>query len=130
LTTFTVKAAKELRSRLIEWGLLLRDHLRANPIGDPMPFRAWLDSIDINRFVTGTLDSICEEILSTHRDPADASPVLVEGFVGNALLARQGLFPGNAHRDPSLSPYISDFTFDGSPPRNFYETLRVCRTVI
>jgi DNA helicase II / ATP-dependent DNA helicase PcrA len=61
LTTFTRKAAKELRSRLIDWGLLLCECLRTNPPTGRQGFASWLSSIDINRFVTGTLDSLCEE---------------------------------------------------------------------
>src|SRR5438067_3573946 len=63
LTTFTRKAADELRARLIEWGLRIKNHLLANPPHPtPAGFANWLDTIDINRFVTGTLDSICEEV--------------------------------------------------------------------
>ena len=88
LTTFTNKAANELRSRLIEWGLRIKNYLAAHPPQpSPAGFGAWLDSIDINRFVTGTLDSICEELLTTHRDPTDPAPVLVEGFVGNGIVS-------------------------------------------
>src|SRR5713226_5851256 len=67
ITTFTRKAADEIRSRLIEWGLAVLEHLRQNP-PSPVPtgFGAWLDGIDINRFVTGTLDSICEDTLTTY----------------------------------------------------------------
>src|SRR5947209_5656070 len=32
ITTFTRKAAEEIRSRLIEWGLEVREHLRGRPV--------------------------------------------------------------------------------------------------
>ncbi len=131
ITTFTRKAAGEIRSRLIEWGLFILDHLRQDPPSAASPgFTQWLDSIDINRFVTGTLDSICEDTLTTHRDPGDPSPVLVEGFVGNALLAREGMFPLGLHNNPALANYIAPFTRSGQPPHNFGETLAVCRSVV
>lgn len=131
LTTFTRKAADELRARLIEWGLRIKNYLMANP-PHPMPagFVNWLDSIDINRFVTGTLDSICEELLTSLRDPTDPAPVLVEGFVGNGILTRHALFPNQAHNDPNLETYLTSFTFDGSPPRNFGEKIAICRTFL
>ncbi len=131
LTTFTRKAADELRARLIDWGLRIKNHLLANPPHPtPAGFPIWLDSIDINRFVTGTLDSICEEVLTTHRDPTDPAPVLVEGFVGNGILVRHSLFPHQVHNDPNLGAYLTAFTFDGTAPRNFGERVGICRIIL
>jgi DNA helicase-2/ATP-dependent DNA helicase PcrA len=131
ITTFTRKAADEIRSRLIEWGLALREHLRANPVAPtPLGFETWLDSIDINRFLTGTLDSLCEDTLTSFRAPGDPPPVLVEGFVGNALLGREGMFRSGAWNNPALSAYLTQFTFDGEPPQNFGETVSICRTIV
>lgn len=131
LTTFTRKAAAEIRARLIEWGLSIITYLRNNPpAGATADFHTWLNSIDINRFITGTLDSICEEVLTTYRDPNDSAPVLVENFVGNALLMFKGLFPSGGHPNPTLDTYLAPFNFDGSPPANFGEKLAICRTII
>lgn len=131
ITTFTRKAAQELRARLIEWGTLIKDYLEQSPpVPVPPGWAAWLDSIDINRFVTGTLDSLCEDVLTTHRDPLDAAPVLVEGFVGNALLAREGLFPAQAHTNVALRQYLAAFTRDGRAPANFGEVIDIARTLV
>lgn len=135
ITTFTRKAASEIRSRLIEWGIYILNYLQQNPpVPVPNGFTQWVASIDINRFITGTLDSICEDTLSIYRDPGDVPPVLVEGFVGNALLARNGMFPAgiftNHQIDPDLLNYLTPFTRTGEPPRNFGETVQVCRIVI
>lgn len=137
ITTFTRKAADEIRSRLIEWGMAIVEHLRQNPPNPtPAGFAQWLDNIDINRFITGTLDSICEDTLTTFRNPGDAPPVLVEGFVGNALLAREGMFPSGSYSpaaqgtDPQLAAYLAPFTRDGQAPSNFGEAISVCRTVV
>ncbi|MFW6118919.1 MAG: UvrD-helicase domain-containing protein [Planctomycetota bacterium] len=137
ITTFTKKAAEEMRSRLIEWGLRISEHVRANPPNPGPPgLDAWLEAIDVNRFITGTLDSICEDTLTTYRDPGDPAPVLVEGFVGNALLARKGMFPAGAYNraassvDTNLADYLAPFTRSGNQPRNFGEAVAACRTVV
>src|SRR5262249_9044077 len=110
---------------------LLQTYLHQNP-PNPLPhgFASWLDSIDINRFVTGTLDSICEELLTTHREPADPAPILVEGFEGNGILVRHALFPDGSRANQALATYLSLFTRDGNAPENFGETLAICRTLI
>jgi DNA helicase-2/ATP-dependent DNA helicase PcrA len=131
LTTFTKKAAAEIRARLIEWGLALLAHLQVNPPPGVEPTLAtWLDRIDINRFVTGTLDSICEDALARFRDPLDTPAVVIEGFVATAMLLRVGVFPAGAHANPALAAYLSNFTFNKTAPSNLGNTLTVARTLI
>jgi ATP-dependent DNA helicase UvrD/PcrA len=130
LTTFTRKAAQELRARLIEWGLLLLSAIQQHPPRTDEAFSTWLNRIDINRFETGTLDSICEEVLTIDRDPTDPAPVLVESFVGNALLIQRGLFPAGAYNNQQLDRYLSQFNFDDAAPANFGETAQLCRQII
>jgi DNA helicase-2/ATP-dependent DNA helicase PcrA len=130
LTTFTRKASEEIRSRLLEWGIALRNYLLAHPpIPTPPNFSAWINGVDVNRFVTGTLDSICEDVLRHFRNPTDPVPVLVEGFVGNGVMVRQSLFPTNAHRNPDLQSYLSRFSRDGRSLRGFSEMIPICRTL-
>ena len=85
ITTFTRKAAAEIRARLIEWGSSIIHYLENSSSYLISDSQNWLDSIDINQFVTGTLDSICNDILTTVRSQSDPVPVVVEGFVNNAL---------------------------------------------
>ena len=131
ITTFTNKAADEIRARLIEWGLLIKNHLQQSPPPvNSNVFQNWLSSIDINRFITGTLDSICEETLTRFRHPSDPALVLVEGFVANAELMFNGLLANGANNNPALDSYLAPFNFDGSVPANFGAKLKIVRTII
>lgn len=127
LTTFTKKAGDEIRTRLIEWGLLLIDHLRRN---GPAQLQPHLAQLDVNRFATGTLDSVCEDVVRTMRSAADPAPTLIEGFAANALMHRRGLTGpvyGPSGIDPAVATYLSGFTFDGQVPRNVGELVAVVR---
>jgi len=59
-----------------------------------------------NQIITGTLDSISEDILRNHRDPGAAPPIVAENFVANALMMRVGLFNGEKHHDDDLKEYL------------------------
>ena len=126
ITTFTKKAATEIRSRLIEWGSNIIDYLQ-NSSDHTLNLQDF-DSIDINQFITGTLDSICNDELTNVRLPSDSTPVLVEKFVSNALFMFEGLFPVNAQNNTKLNEYLSTFT--GKSKLNFKEKLEICRTII
>ena len=67
-TTFTKKAAQELRSRLLSWGYAVQEYLLTNGALSKMD-RLWLERVDINQVRTGTIDSVCEELLRDFRDP-------------------------------------------------------------
>lgn len=130
ITTFTRKAAAEIRARLIEWGSSIIYCLKNSSSYLISDFQNQLDSIDINLFITGTLDSICQDILTTVRLQSDPIPVIVEPFVNNALFSRHGLSAIDANNNNELDEYLSDFTFTGRQPRNRRERLGVCRTII
>jgi DNA helicase-2/ATP-dependent DNA helicase PcrA len=95
-TTFTVKAAAELRSRILGWGYPLIEALLDDKLLKAAD-RAWLESIDLNQVVTGTLDSLCQQALTQHRAPGMQPPVMVDTFLSNTVLIRQGLFPSSLH---------------------------------
>ena len=104
-TTFTVKAAEELRSRVLGWGFKIIDALNADPsIGKDQ--KKWLDDVDINQVWTGTLDSLCEQLLRDFRAPGTQPPVLADEFVGKTLLLRKGLFGGQRYQDDDLNAFL------------------------
>src|SRR5687767_14951696 len=57
-TTFTKKAAEELRSRILGWGFKIIDFLKTEPNQDANQ-KAFVDAVDINQVRTGTVDSLC-----------------------------------------------------------------------
>ena len=101
-TTFTRKAAGELRSRILQWGDQLRIHFTSVVPGA----KAQLDRLDLNRMTSGTLDSICQKIMTESRDLGDTVPVVVEDFIAKGLLLRYGLFTDHRFRNESLRDYV------------------------
>lgn len=104
-TTFTVKAAAELRSRVLSWGFELIDELLKDPSLSETS-RIWLEGLDINQVLTGTIDSICERLLRDFRDPGKQPPVLADDFVTKTLLLREGLFPDRRFENTDLDALL------------------------
>jgi len=130
ITTFTRKAAKEIRTRLIEWGIPLLEAAAAHPRIDPQ-VRDFLRDVDINRFLTGTLDSICEEVLSEARGPAERPPVVVEAFVANQILARRGgVYEARENTGSEFQSYLGKYSNSGDPPETLGDMTRVVRTLV
>jgi len=106
VTTFTRKAAGELRSRILGWGDQLRRVFMQQSAYCHL--RSQLRKLDFNRIITGTLDSIAEEILGDYRAPGTPPPIVIEDFVSNALMIRVGLFNHGRHNNQDLRNYITD----------------------
>jgi DNA helicase-2/ATP-dependent DNA helicase PcrA len=130
ITTFTRKAAKEIRTRLIEWGIPLIDAALATPTIDE-DLKDFLREVDINRFVTGTLDSICEEALAEARGPTERPPVVIEAFVANQILARRGeVYETSRRLGQPFVDYLGKYTNTGDPPLTLGDMTRVVRTLV
>jgi DNA helicase-2/ATP-dependent DNA helicase PcrA len=105
-TTFTRRAAAELRSRILSWG----DQLRIAALNLPNLPQRQLDSLkdmDINQVITGTIDSIAEQVLTDHQAPGTQPPVVMEEFVGDSLMLREGLFRSGRHTLAYLYDYLT-----------------------
>lgn len=103
-TTFTRKAAAELRSRILSWG----DEIRQALLKDQQyqDIHPHLRRLDFNQIITGTLDSISQDILKLHRAPGSAPPVVIQDFVTSALMLRKGLFKDEKHHNEDLREYL------------------------
>ena len=112
MTTFTKKAARELRTRWLDWGTILYDAL-ASSIN--------LDRIDLNRCRIDTLDSIIQQTLIDHRLPGTLAPIVVETSASNLILKRSAF---QNYDSNVLDPLLGRYTFEGKVPRNRGEALR------
>lgn len=104
-TTFTVKAAAELRSRLLGWGFALQAQLLADNAVRGAD-REWVRSLDINQVSTGTLDSIAQNVLAQHRAPAEQPPVLIDSYLANTVMVRRGLLAGKRYEEPAFDAWL------------------------
>jgi DNA helicase II / ATP-dependent DNA helicase PcrA len=128
ITTFTKKAASELRSRLIEWGLGFHATLKANhaaAVGEE-----FFNAIDINRFATGTLDSLCEEWLRDCKLPGEITPVVIEGFAANQVFSRKIFYAKYASKEATVQSLLARYAFDGKAPMTRGGTIKLLRPLL
>lgn len=104
-TTFTKKAAAELRSRILGWGFRILEALEADPT-IPEDTKPALKRLDINQVMTGTVDSLCEQLLRDYRDPGTQPPILADDFVAKTLLLREGLLTDERYLDENLDQLL------------------------
>jgi len=118
ITTFTIKAAKEIRSRLVEWGTALIDAAREGPFDMDPAQEEHLRVVDINRVVTGTLDSICQEAISSDRRPDEAPFTVLDPYAAKVMLQRRALSQVWNGSSEELQAYVGPFRLMGEPARS------------
>lgn len=116
LTTFTRRAAQELRSRVLGWGDELRQGLR-NEINDEDVLRT-AEGVDLNKMYVGTLDSLAEDIMAEFKSPGEIEPVVIDDFVSTSIMLRYGLFENGRHKSPSLENFLKQVNGEGSGDLN------------
>lgn len=109
-TTFTNRAADELRSRILGWGTTLRQAFTKDKRVAPR-----LDALDINRIVTGTLDSISQDALTTFRAPGAIVPVVLEQFAADALMTHRALLDKGRYNSTSLRGLVQQLRGSARP---------------
>ncbi|MDL2270862.1 ATP-dependent helicase [Methanobrevibacter sp. OttesenSCG-928-I08] len=104
-TTFTRKAADELYSRVLSWG----DEIKNELLLKYDNLYQEIAKIDFNQINIGTIDSVAEELLRTHRDPGTNLPVVIESFVANSAMIHSGLFKNDRYLNKDLQEYLGRF---------------------
>jgi DNA helicase II / ATP-dependent DNA helicase PcrA len=118
-TTFTKKAAEELRSRVLGWGFRVIDTLK-NDTNLSTKQKTFVNEVDINQVRTGTVDSLCEQLLREFRAPGTQPPVLADEFVSKTLMLREGLFGSRRDQDPGLDAFLLSIYSDNNKRFNFH----------
>lgn len=120
ITTFTRKAAAEVSSRLLGWGIRLVEHFAEQArAGGQSDLLAWLSRLDVNAIRSGTLDSFCQKWLGKTRTVGSPAPILLEEFAANFVYRKRIFAPAyRAGEQARLDPYLARYTFEGAPPRN------------
>ncbi len=102
-TTFTVKAAAELRSRLLTRGFAVLEALAASPAP---AVRIGAARIDVNQVVVNTIDGLCQTIMRDHREAGSVPPVVADDFAAQTLMLRVGLFGEGRFQDADLDAWL------------------------
>jgi DNA helicase II / ATP-dependent DNA helicase PcrA len=129
-TTFTRKAAAELRSRILSWGVVTQQTAIAQAkTNNNYTELQWLQSLDINKVQTGTLDALCEEMITNDRQPSEITPTVIEGFMAKGLLRRQVMFSNGWHNNTVLRDHLGDFNQQFPGVNAFGSRLKICHSL-
>ena len=121
ITTFTKKAANDIRSRWIQVGerlhKIVSEHHDTN-------------MIDLNRCQIGTLDSITEQVLSEYRPPGTTSPAVMSNVTADLVLRRRAFASNYRQNQSLLNEFLARYTFDGKEPFNQRQALETTRSLL
>lgn len=106
-TTFTRKAAKELKSRILTWGMALQEFYLNSDFLDA-EVKNLISRLDFNQVVTGTLDSLAEEILTQNRLPDENPPAVINEFVSGQIMV--GSYFGHDDRKDKIREELKEYS--------------------
>ena len=120
-TTFTRKAAEELRSRILGKGFEILEHA-SDLKRISKATKNKIEALDINQIWTGTLDQLCEELLRDHRIPGKQPPVVFDDFISKTLMLRKGLRPQAVKKGHPLDEFFKNVL--GAPTFSYGQARR------
>jgi DNA helicase-2/ATP-dependent DNA helicase PcrA len=124
ITTFTRKAAKELRTRWLDWGTALVSHLSSR-----RPLRDRLAGLDLNRCRIDTLDSIAQQTLTDYKLAGEVVKEVIEDATANLVLKRRAFSAVYSRHQSRVDQLLARYSFDGKAPGNRGEALSLVRTL-
>ena len=122
ITTFTRKAAREIRTHWLRHGATIQDEVSPS---------CQNDDIDLNRCMIDTLDSVVQQVLTDNRPPGTLAPVVADTSACNLIL-RRGSF-GDIYADANvgtIGELLGRYTFDGKRPRKRGEALITAKVLL
>ena len=121
ITTFTRKAAQELRTRWLDWGTSLLNALAQYQS---------VEHIDINRCRIDTLDSTVHDVLTEFRPAGVIAPALADTPASALILKREVFQVMYWPNKQIVDTLLARYTFDGRPPRNQGEALGTTKRLL
>ena len=121
ITTFTRKAARELRTRWLDWGTSLLKALSQHQS---------VEHIDINRCRIDTLDGTVHDVLTEFRPAGQLAPALADTSASLLILKREVFQSMYWPNQQTVDTLLSRYTFDGRPPGNQREALGTTKRVL
>ena len=121
ITTFTRKAARELRTRWLDWGTSLLKALSQHQS---------VEHIDINRCRIDTLDGTVHDVLTEFRPAGELAPALADTSASLLILKREVFQSMYWPNQQTVDTLLSRYTFDGRPPGNQREALGTTKRVL
>ena len=121
ITTFTRKAAQELRTRWLDWSTSLLSAISEPDI---------VQRIDMNRCRIDTLDGIVHDVLTEFRSPGELAPALADTAASLLILKREVFQAMYWPNKDIVDPLLARYTFNGRPPRNQAEALGTTKRLL
>ena len=122
ITTFTRKAARELRTRLVGLGYFTTKRT--------FPIPKCGKHIDINRCRIDTLDGTVHDVLTEFRPAGQLAPALADTSASLLIFKREVFQSMYWPNQQTVDTLLSRYTFDGRPPGNQREALGTTKRVL